>query len=812
MKKSLAAVVAVATVTATGTALTLPARAATARPPAAGLVTAAAAGSPSFTAASSAHALDLTVLGTLGSRVAQVDLASSEGSANTSRTPRTVADASNLDIALFTGNPPNPALLAHVHQEAPPDNPTETSQSVLPLTIPGLLALGVSTARANARWTGDAACLPSGQSVQRSSVSTLDTTLLGIAGLDQGLLSLPGTVSTAQSTQLLTTPAGRAVVSTARGSAASVDLFNGAVKIEVAKAPTLVAAANGTTGTVTWTAPLITVNGKGLDVANQRQTVTVPGGLVEVSLGQLTNRTETPTLASADATVLHLKVQLAGLTVLDADLFPLSVSATAPAGGVICDSDGDGLTDDQETSGSQNPFGHAPTDPNNPDTDGDGLSDGDEVHGDSNGAYNHQPTNPNNPDTDGDGLGDKDEVTGAKNTFDDHNPDTPAPATDPNDADSDNDGLTDGQETSGSQNGKFGNQPTDPQDPDTDDGGVADGIETGRGTNPNDPSDDLPAGPFAFNRIGGPDRYATSADVALAFGTASKAILANGTSHGFADALSGTYYAGISSSPLLLTTQGTTPKVTLAALHALGVQTVYVLGGPASVSAAQVSALQAKGYKVVRLGGADRFATNAAVIKAGGDSKSDTAFVASGMNFPDALATGPLAFRTGMPLALTMTDDMPNAVIAALRTARVSRIILIGGTTAVSQAVQNELTAAGFSVSRRIAGADRSETSTLIADYAISTLHFSKASVDVSSGSQAGNGADALSGSPLAGRLFRPLIITASATDPDNDVLAFLQNHAGTLRNGTIFGGTSALTAVTQKTMEDTVNNNRPAP
>ena len=52
-----------------------------------------------------------------------------------------MADGSNLDIALFTGNPPNPALLAHAHQEAPPDNPTEASSSVLPLTIPGLLDL-----------------------------------------------------------------------------------------------------------------------------------------------------------------------------------------------------------------------------------------------------------------------------------------------------------------------------------------------------------------------------------------------------------------------------------------------------------------------------------------------------------------------------------------------------------------------------------------------------------------------------------------------------------------------------------------------
>ena len=96
------------------------------------------------------------------------------------------------------------------------------------------------------------------------------------------------------------------------------------------------------------------------------------------------------------------------------------------------DSDGDGLTDDEEVKWKTDPF--------NPDTDGDGLSDGDEVH--------KWRTDPLNPDTDYDGLKDGyDEVLKYK---------------------------------------------TDPTKRDTDNGGVADGHEVIEDrTNPLDPSDDL---------------------------------------------------------------------------------------------------------------------------------------------------------------------------------------------------------------------------------------------------------------------------------------------------------------------------------
>ena len=119
------------------------------------------------------------------------------------------------------------------------------------------------------------------------------------------------------------------------------------------------------------------------------------------------------------------------------------------------DTDGDGLTDGDEVMKYH-------TDPLKVDTDGDGLSDGDEVL-----KYH---TDPLKVDTDGDGLSDGDEVLKYH--------------TDPLKVDTDGDGLTDGEEVM-----KYH---TDPLKVDTDGGSVGDGIEVKRGTNPLDPSDDVP--------------------------------------------------------------------------------------------------------------------------------------------------------------------------------------------------------------------------------------------------------------------------------------------------------------------------------
>jgi outer membrane protein OmpA-like peptidoglycan-associated protein len=164
------------------------------------------------------------------------------------------------------------------------------------------------------------------------------------------------------------------------------------------------------------------------------------------------------------------------------------------------DRDHDGLTDKMEKE--------IGTDPKNPDTDGDGLSDGAE--------YNTYKTSPLKADTDGDGLKDGEEINTyhtnanvADTDGDGLNDQTElmTTKTDPLKADTDGDGLTDGQEVN-----KYKTDPlkadtdgdklkdgeevltykTDPLLADTDKGTVDDGTEVKRGTNPLDPSDDVP--------------------------------------------------------------------------------------------------------------------------------------------------------------------------------------------------------------------------------------------------------------------------------------------------------------------------------
>lgn len=125
----------------------------------------------------------------------------------------------------------------------------------------------------------------------------------------------------------------------------------------------------------------------------------------------------------------------------------------------VNDTDGDGVTDDQEKAKG--------TDPNNPDTDGDGLLDGAEMQSgtDPLKADERRPVEtvqaPPATDSDKDGLTDEQEAT---------------LGTDPNKADTDGDGLSDFDEVS-----KY---KTSPLKLDTDGDSYSDGQEVKTGYNP----------------------------------------------------------------------------------------------------------------------------------------------------------------------------------------------------------------------------------------------------------------------------------------------------------------------------------------
>lgn len=479
--------------------------------------------------AATGEVLHVKVLGVplAGASVAEVILGQVEGTLNAAN-PRSTAESRNLEGTALTAIPLN--ILSEATQVAPPDNPAPATDSIIsgtiPLTIPGVLDLGMSNSSAQARFAADGTCLGTNVPVSQSSVSTADVSVLGVSGLAGGVVNLPGTASVSQKTELVSNGranGGRNVVSTVTGSTASLQLAGSSV-LEVTSAPELKVTADGTTaGTkATYSTPIVELDGTPIIPGDPVSLPAGAGMLLELSVGTPTITTSPDGLTvTARATAVHLKLTLAGLIdVAELDLFPMTATAKAPAGGVTCgdstggvDTDGDGLTDTEETTGSENDaHGNEPTDPNTADTDGDGIDDGDEIDG---GTDPNDPLDPGGPtvDTDGDGLSDVEETTGSENDDYGNEPTNPTDAdsdddgssdgeeielgTDPNDADTDGDGLFDGEEVDGTEN-SFPSPATDPLDPDSDNDRLTDGQETsgalnafpGAATDPNDDDTD----------------------------------------------------------------------------------------------------------------------------------------------------------------------------------------------------------------------------------------------------------------------------------------------------------------------------------
>jgi putative cell wall-binding protein len=90
---------------------------------------------------------------------------------------------------------------------------------------------------------------------------------------------------------------------------------------------------------------------------------------------------------------------------------------------------------------------------------------------------------------------------------------------------------------------------------------------------------------------------------------------------------------------------------------------------------------------VTRLGGADRYATAAAISKATFAAGVPVVYIATGQNFPDALAGAAAAGYKGGPLLLVLTDSLPASTAAELARLKPARIVVLGSTSVVSGAM-----------------------------------------------------------------------------------------------------------------------------
>jgi putative cell wall-binding protein len=235
------------------------------------------------------------------------------------------------------------------------------------------------------------------------------------------------------------------------------------------------------------------------------------------------------------------------------------------------------------------------------------------------------------------------------------------------------------------------------------------------------------------SRLDGPTRYETTNKVAVASnqkgtGLQNIYVLANGDS--FADGLTAASLGGSLTASVLLTPQAALPSSVLATITSMSVNVttakfVVIVGGEAAVSAGIAEQLTALGYTVSRVKGETRYGTANAVaastkINSGGSiglfGGYRTAFLASGTNFPDALAVSGWAFSKQHPIFLTDGTTLSAETEAAMVAAGVQQVFILGGTAAVSDSVKASVEAVtGVIVTTRIGGETRYETATLVA-------------------------------------------------------------------------------------------------
>jgi putative cell wall-binding protein len=220
---------------------------------------------------------------------------------------------------------------------------------------------------------------------------------------------------------------------------------------------------------------------------------------------------------------------------------------------------------------------------------------------------------------------------------------------------------------------------------------------------------------------------------------------------------------------------------------------------------------------VIRIGGQTRYHTaqlisvypglnNPGAADINGDADSNdgetTAIVASGENFPDALAGGPFAYSGDnnccggeLPMLLSRVGAVPPETMAALSDLNVVNVVVLGGTVAISDAAVAQLTAAGYTV-RRIAGTTRQGTAVALATAMIKEWGYDSNGASIARGDDF---PDSLTGGPVSGNSNEVILLTGSPTALSTETTNLLRTWGATFDDEVLFfevyGGTVAVGA-----------------
>lgn len=168
-----------------------------------------------------------------------------------------------------------------------------------------------------------------------------------------------------------------------------------------------------------------------------------------------------------------------------------------------------------------------------------------------------------------------------------------------------------------------------------------------------------------------------------------------------------------------------------------------------------------------RIAGPDRYSTAVAVSQQSFSRGAPIVFLASGIDYPDALSAAPVAAVAGGPLLLTAPTGLPAVVIAELQRLDPARVIIVGAEVAVGARVAQQLVELGLAP-ERVSGRDRYATARALV----------RAFIDDSTVAYVATGRnypDALAAAAAAGSIGAPvLLVNGLASSLDADSLALL--------------------------------------
>lgn len=263
----------------------------------------------------------------------------------------------------------------------------------------------------------------------------------------------------------------------------------------------------------------------------------------------------------------------------------------------------------------------------------------------------------------------------------------------------------------------------------------------------------------------------------------------------FWDALTAAGIAGLGASkaPVLLTDGQELSSQTASELERLKPSKVIVCGGESAISAAVLQEIEkATGVVPTRCQGKTATSTARDIVNQGtsitGGTWSDTAFIATNESCYDSLSIAPYAYAHQCPIFLSEgSEQLSQETLDTMKSNGITKVYIVGGTTAVSTNVEAQLSKAEIKYQGRLWGENAIDTCGQVVDFE------KKAGMTANNMGVATSNDyyDALTGAALCGKNNAVMILA----NDDNTTLidGFVNDNKADIANGYVFGGASAI-------------------